>query len=99
MTVTNNRALTDLCHIVLVIFTVCSSLCYANVENLEYVDINGLPVVMPDNENSIPIVGVLSQEISKVVQAKYPHKNITNYIAASYVKYVEGAGGRVVPIW
>ncbi|EDV95716.1 gamma-glutamyl hydrolase [Drosophila grimshawi] len=45
-----------------------------------------------------PIIGVLAQEL-------YPdsltvtHFNGTSYIAASYVKFVEGAGGRVVPIW
>ncbi|KAH8365445.1 hypothetical protein KR093_000873 [Drosophila rubida] len=45
-----------------------------------------------------PIIGVLAQEL-------YPDSlsattyNSTSYIAASYVKFVEGAGGRVVPIW
>lgn len=44
-----------------------------------------------------PIIGVLAQEV-------YPNGlitrnfNATSYIAASYVKFVEGAGGRVVPI-
>ncbi|KAM8710946.1 hypothetical protein ACLKA7_017561 [Drosophila subpalustris] len=45
-----------------------------------------------------PIIGILAQEV-------YPNSlhaieyNATSYIAASYVKFVEGAGGRVVPIW
>ncbi|KAH8302524.1 hypothetical protein KR044_007946, partial [Drosophila immigrans] len=48
--------------------------------------------------NVSPIIGILAQEL-------YPDNlsattyNATSYIAASYVKFVEGAGGRVVPIW
>eukprot|EP00112_Aurelia_sp_Birch-Aquarium-sp1_P021561 Seg584.3 transcript_id=Seg584.3/GoldUCD/mRNA.D3Y31 product="Gamma-glutamyl hydrolase" protein_id=Seg584.3/GoldUCD/D3Y31 len=46
--------------------------------------------------NKRPIIGILSQEMS-------PHLLPTDskgasYIAASYVKYIESAGGRVVPI-
>ncbi|XP_046820404.1 chitobiosyldiphosphodolichol beta-mannosyltransferase-like [Vespa crabro] len=48
--------------------------------------------------NNRPIIGILSQELN-------PHLNRTtggqfsSYIASSYVKFVEGAGARVVPIW
>jgi hypothetical protein len=41
--------------------------------------------------------GILSQELSDYMHDKFPG-NYTSYIAASYVKYVEGAGARVVPI-
>jgi hypothetical protein len=41
--------------------------------------------------------GILSQELSEYMQEKFPG-NYTSYIAASYVKYIEGAGARVVPI-
>ncbi|XP_054002149.1 gamma-glutamyl hydrolase A-like [Hylaeus anthracinus] len=47
--------------------------------------------------NNRPIIGVLAQEVSEYVNRKYPgHRS---YIAASYVKFIEGAGARVVPIW
>lgn len=45
-----------------------------------------------------PIVGVLVQEISQVFELMYP-KTYDSFIAASYVKWVEGGGARVVPIW
>ncbi|XP_015590768.2 chitobiosyldiphosphodolichol beta-mannosyltransferase [Cephus cinctus] len=50
------------------------------------------------NLNDRPIIGVLTQEISYHLNQKYPD-SYTSYIAASYVKFVEGAGARVVPIW
>jgi len=40
--------------------------------------------------------GILSQELTEYMQEK--HGNYTSYIAASYVKHVESAGARVVPI-
>lgn len=44
-----------------------------------------------------PIIGILSQEMFSI--AKYfPGENYESFIAASYVKFVESAGGRVVPI-
>ncbi|XP_059054011.1 gamma-glutamyl hydrolase A-like [Achroia grisella] len=48
--------------------------------------------------NNRPIIGVLSQEQSYHLQEKYSEDNYTSYIAASYVKAIESAGGRVVPI-
>lgn len=48
--------------------------------------------------NEEPIVGVLAQEMSYSLADKY-EENYESYIAASYVKFVEGAGARVVPIW
>ncbi|KAM9361581.1 gamma-glutamyl hydrolase [Symphorus nematophorus] len=44
--------------------------------------------------NYRPVIGVLAQENLP----DDPFANGTSYIAASYVKYVEGAGARVVPI-
>ncbi|XP_071873419.1 gamma-glutamyl hydrolase-like [Bombus fervidus] len=50
---------------------------------------------VPNNEgstlNNRPIIGILAQE-------KSPN-SFKSYIAASYVKFIEGAGARVVPIW
>lgn len=48
--------------------------------------------------NDTPIIGVLAQEISYHLNSKWPDE-FKSYIAASYVKFVEGGGGRVVPIW
>lgn len=48
--------------------------------------------------NDRPIIGVLTQKISYRLNIEYPDKYET-YIAASYVKFLEGAGARVVPIW
>lgn len=49
--------------------------------------------------NDVPIIGILTQEPSKLIIRKYPDKEYVSYLAASYVKFVESAGGRVVPIW
>lgn len=48
--------------------------------------------------NDNPIIGVLSQEISFYLNGKYPDQ-FNSYIAASYVKFAEGGGSRVVPVW
>lgn len=49
-------------------------------------------------ENDRPIVGILAQEVSQFLLRHYPDKNFDSYVAASYVKFIEGAGGRAVPI-
>jgi len=41
-----------------------------------------------------PIIGILTQPVDDVLQ---PYGN--SYIAASYVKYIESGGGRVVPVF
>ena len=46
--------------------------------------------------NERPIIGILSQEMSPSLLP--PRSKGASYIAASYVKYIESAGGRVVPI-
>ncbi|XP_011643058.1 gamma-glutamyl hydrolase-like isoform X2 [Pogonomyrmex barbatus] len=48
--------------------------------------------------NDRPIIGILTQEIDYNLNKKYPNQ-YHSYIAASYVKFVEGAGARSVPIW
>ncbi|CAB1315591.1 unnamed protein product [Coregonus sp. 'balchen'] len=53
-----------------------------------------LPVACSDHLNYRPIIGVLAQE--NIVGD--PHAQGSSYIAASYVKYLESAGARVVPI-
>ncbi|XP_063632663.1 gamma-glutamyl hydrolase A-like [Cydia splendana] len=54
--------------------------------------------VRTDSVNNRPIIGVLAQEQSAYLHTKYPEENYTSYIASSYVKDVEAAGARVVPI-
>lgn len=55
--------------------------------------------VVPDSAASDrPIIGVLLQEISEALDRLYPGKYDT-YVPASYVKWVESGGARVVPIW
>lgn len=45
-----------------------------------------------------PIIGIMVQEVSKVFELMYPNR-FDSFIAASYVKWIESAGARVVPIW
>ncbi|XP_052893484.1 gamma-glutamyl hydrolase-like isoform X1 [Anopheles moucheti] len=49
--------------------------------------------------NDEPVIGILSQELSYSMTQNYGDEGYDSYIAASYVKFVEGAGARVVPIW
>lgn len=54
---------------------------------------------VPDSHcHDRPVIGVLVQEITKVFELLYPNKYET-FIAASYVKWIEAGGARVVPIW
>ena len=48
--------------------------------------------------NERPIIGILSQDLSSEDRASINNSNYTSYIAASYVKFVESGGARVVPI-
>lgn len=48
--------------------------------------------------NNDPMIGILAEEQSYYLDGKFPGQ-FSSYIAASYVKFVEGGGARVVPIW
>ncbi|KAK7071875.1 hypothetical protein SK128_012855, partial [Halocaridina rubra] len=48
--------------------------------------------------NLQPIIGILSQELSRGMTEALSDTYYTSYIAASYVKYFESGGARVVPI-
>uniref|UniRef100_A0A8C1RK67 folate gamma-glutamyl hydrolase n=1 Tax=Cyprinus carpio TaxID=7962 RepID=A0A8C1RK67_CYPCA len=54
----------------------------------------GFPASCARNVNYRPIIGILAQENIK----DDPHAQGSSYIAASYVKHLESAGARVVPI-
>ncbi|KAH0951379.1 hypothetical protein HN011_007138 [Eciton burchellii] len=56
------------------------------------------PATTGEELNDRPIIGILTQEIDHNLNNKYPNQ-YHSYIAASYVKFVEGAGARPVPIW
>lgn len=45
-----------------------------------------------------PIIGILSLE-PYAIKKFYPHLHINSYIAASYVKFLESAGARIIPVW
>ncbi|XP_029384939.1 gamma-glutamyl hydrolase [Echeneis naucrates] len=57
-----------------------------------FVSLLCLPFNSSAKRNDRPIIGVLAQEVYK------PEPNRTAYIAASYVKFLEAAGARVVPV-
>ena len=46
--------------------------------------------------NPRPIVGILAQELPHSLEESFVNK--TSYIGAAYVKYIESAGARVVPV-
>lgn len=78
-----------------------SIIVYANENPPEFKknqDVNDDYSVNVNGENATPIIGILSQEAKGWIERKFPDKNSLSYIAASYVKFVEGAGGRVMPI-
>lgn len=53
--------------------------------------------VLGAHTNDRPIIGVLSQEMPETLNNFFPgHKQ---FIPASYVKFLEGGGARVVPVW
>lgn len=51
-----------------------------------------------EDKNDSPIIGVVTEEIKWNLDALWPGV-YESYIAASYVKFVEGGGARAVPIW
>lgn len=62
---------------------------------------NKLPTLSLNQLNDKPIIGILTQEIAPN-DNKYDFQKENDqrsYIAASYIKYVEGAGARALPIW
>lgn len=74
------------------IAAICGFAVLANCREIVSKQIDAVPI------NDEPMIGVLSLEQSYYLDGKYPGA-YTSYIAASYVKFVEGGGARVVPIW
>lgn len=55
--------------------------------------------LVPDSSaHDRPVIGVLVQEISKLFELLYPNQ-FDSFVPASYVKWIESAGARVVPIF
>ena len=48
--------------------------------------------------NPRPIIGVLAQGLPHSLVDVFAESNKTTYIGAAYVKYLESAGARVVPV-
>ncbi|XP_076272744.1 gamma-glutamyl hydrolase A-like isoform X1 [Rhynchophorus ferrugineus] len=48
--------------------------------------------------NDGPIVGILSQE-TYIINKYFPDRKYDSFIQASYVKFLESAGARIIPIW
>lgn len=64
-------------------------------------DVQGFTLISKptfENLNNRPIVGILSQEYTEGYGLETLGK-FKSYIAASYVKFIEGGGAQVVPIW
>ncbi|KAL1517522.1 hypothetical protein ABEB36_001277 [Hypothenemus hampei] len=59
---------------------------------------NSMVVQATQETNNRPIIGVLSQE-TYIINSYFPNETYDSFIAASYVKYLESAGARVLPIW
>lgn len=59
-----------------------------------------LPAVLADGHNALamgqPVIAVMTQPMAETPSG--PSKRATNYLPASYVKWIELAGGRVVPV-
>jgi len=51
-----------------------------------------------DGLNDRPIIAILSQELEVSMTRIYGDRNYTSYIWATYVKFIEMAGARVVPV-
>lgn len=54
--------------------------------------------IAPTDKTDRPIIGVLAIGIANHIDDQWPGV-YESHIAASYVKFVEGGGARVVPIW
>lgn len=73
--------------VLLLVFEKCN--CHTIESNFDYA---------PTDKTDRPIIGVLAEEIAYDIDDEWPGV-YESYIAASYVKFVEGGGARVVPIW
>jgi gamma-glutamyl hydrolase len=80
------------------VFLIAISWCIAATSGLELVEkTTRHELFAAEPLNDEPIIGILVLDKSYSVEAKFPGHE--SYIAASYVKFVEGGGARVVPVW
>lgn len=47
---------------------------------------------------NVPVIGILAQEAYSI-ETYFPDEHYDSFIAASYVKFVESSGAKVVPVW
>ncbi|XP_061386415.1 gamma-glutamyl hydrolase B-like [Musca vetustissima] len=50
------------------------------------------------NETVTPVIGILCMDIATTLQNRYG-REYQSYLAASYVRFLEAAGAKVIPIW
>ena len=48
--------------------------------------------------NLQPVVGIVAQTLEPEMQADLRFANYTYYVMSSFVKFLEGAGARIVPL-
>lgn len=70
----------------------CAKVIVATILSISWIGI------VDSKVNNAPIIGVLAQEFGDHLKILYPNGPQNSYIAASYIKYLEGSGARVVPI-
>jgi hypothetical protein len=70
----------------------------SRLENYLRCNVMFLLNLFSDELNFRPIIGILAQELSSSLQNAFQGQNFTSYIGAAYVKYIESAGARVVPV-
>jgi len=48
--------------------------------------------------NLTPVIGIMAQTLEPEMQVDARFKNYTYYVMSSFVKFLQGAGARVVPL-
>ena len=79
------------------LFTLAAMFSIANTDGASVIS-KDLDTFQRPALNDEPMIGILSQEMLFSLERKYPDQ-YHSYIAASYVKFVEGGGARAVPVW
>ncbi|KAJ3611627.1 hypothetical protein NHX12_021642 [Muraenolepis orangiensis] len=59
-----------------------------------FVSVSGISL----SRNDAPVIGILAQGVYPGVLPQQTPSNLTSFIVASYVKFLESAGARVVPV-
>lgn len=71
---------------------------FLNIIYIKSSSSQSLDIFSSSQFNDNPIIGIMAIDMSYYIQSKYTEQYYS-FIAASYVKFVEGGGARVVPVW